>query len=141
MHALSSHHVGTESCGPETDPSDEVVSGVDMITIEWLIKKGMGVSAVPAVGRVRFDLPTVWVDGDAIYGDPALTAWHELDVLGAGSVTLPDPRAVAQLPSGATIRVEVDTDAWVASSFALCVPEGPETAFTLQQLMGWGGGA
>lgn len=125
--------MGSESCGPETNPDDEVVNDVDMVTVQWTIKKGL---ATPAVGSVRFELPKVFADETAIITDPAWYEWLALDANGSGAITIPDPRSVAQLPSGWTLRVEVDTDAWVAAPFALCVPEGPATTFTLQQLMG-----
>jgi hypothetical protein len=105
---------------------------MDMITIAWEIRRG----AVPATGQLRFHMPPVFADESVIMADPTLSEWLALDAEGAGSITIPDPRTVAQLPSGWTLRVEVDTDAWTAHPFALCVPEGSATTFTLQELMG-----
>src|SRR5688572_11482331 len=94
---------------------------MDMITITWTIEKGL-VAPVPAVGRVRWHLPLTLADDEVIYGAVTPTEWQTLDGLGAGSITMPDPRQDGIVPGGWLPEVEVDTDAWKAR-YPVHIPE------------------
>jgi hypothetical protein len=107
---------------------------MDMVTIEWTIKKGYGASAVPAVGQVRWHLPLILGDDTALYGKPVPGAWLALDGAGHGSIEIPDPRAEDINPRYWAPLVEVDTDAWQASPYAVVIPEDEAGPFELQFL-------
>jgi hypothetical protein len=104
---------------------------VDMITIQWTIKKGL---TTPAVGRVRFWLPPLYADSLAIYGEPEPEPWIELDLTGSGSAEIPDPRSEDMDPRYWTPLVEVDTDAWKAAPYPVVIPEDGVSPFELQML-------
>src|SRR5688500_3669136 len=102
-----------------------------MITIQWTIKKGQ---TTPAAGQVRWWLPKVLSDDLAIYGRPEPGEWLELDGAGHGSIEIPDPRSEDVNPRYWSPLVEVDTDAWKASPYAVVIPEDETGPFELQFL-------
>lgn len=102
-----------------------------MITVQWTIKKGL---STPAIGRVRWWLPKVLSDDAAIYGEPVPGDWLTLDVNGHGSVSIPDPRSEDINPRYWSPLVEIDTDAWKATPYAVVIPEDGTGPFDLQFL-------
>lgn len=104
---------------------------MDMITVQWTIKKGL---TTPAVGRVRFWIPKVLSDEAALYGAPEPGAWLVLDVDGEGSVSIPDPRSETVSPRYWTPLVEVETDAWNCAPSPVSIPLDDTGPFQLQDL-------
>lgn len=105
-----------------------------MITIEWTIKKGLSTAAV---GRVRWWLPRVLSDADALYGAPMPGEWLTLDGSGHGSVSLPDPRSELINPRYWTPLVEVESDAWNLAPTPVHIPLDETGPFRLQDVFAW----